>query len=75
MIDSQLNARALLFARLYKQLRLDEEENELRQETLLLYNEVTKNLIQATKEIYEKDIKENRSEEEANRRKTIKKNS
>lgn len=75
MIDSQLNARTWLFARLYKQLRIEDEENELREEAFALYCEVTKNLIEATREIYEKDIKENRAKEEANRRKTVEKDS
>jgi glycine cleavage system protein P-like pyridoxal-binding family len=75
MIDSQLNARTLLFARLYKQLRIEDEENELKEESFALYCEVTKNLIEAIKEIYEKDIEENRAKEKANRRKTVEKDS
>jgi len=58
MINEQLNARDHLLARLYKELRVEDESNELRQESLDLYNEVKKSLIETIRVIYENDIEE-----------------
>ena len=58
MINEQLNARDRLLARLYKELRVEDESNELRQESLDLYNEIKKSLIETIRVIYESDIEE-----------------
>lgn len=70
MIDSTnttFNARDVLLARIYKELRLADKDEPLRNESLKLYNQITLALIGVTERIYdetkpqdEEDPRENR---------------
>ena len=52
MIDGHLNARDQLIARIYKELRIEDEANPLKGESLKLYNEIKKALIGVTENVY-----------------------
>lgn len=58
-----LRARDDVLARLYRCLRIADESEPLKDESLQLYQEIEIALIDATKEIYEKRIEEAREEE------------
>jgi hypothetical protein len=73
MIDGHLNARDQLIARLYKQLRVEDETNPLQGESLKLYNEIKLALIGVTENVYKEKIEELRKQEES--RKTVEKSS
>ena len=74
MLDGHLNARDQLIARLYKQLRVEDETNPLQGESLKLYNEIKRALIGVTENVYKEKIEQlNRKQEEG--RKTVEKDS
>ena len=52
--NTTINARDQLIAKLYTKLRLDNENEPLRDETLRLYNQITLELIEVTEKIYGK---------------------
>ena len=58
MIDGHLNARDRLIARLYKQLRVEDETNPLQGESLKLYNEIKLALIGVTENVYKEKLEE-----------------
>ena len=65
MIDSNNTAtyaREILLARIYKQLRVDDETEPLQNEALQLYNQITLALIEATRAIYGEPNEENTGE-------------
>ena len=74
MIDGHLNARDRLIARIYKELRIEDEANPLKGESLKLYNEIKKALIGVTENVYKEEIEELKRKQEESR-KTIKKDS
>ena len=74
MDNQQLNARDQLLARLYKELRVEDQNNPLQAESLELYNEVQKTLIGVVKNVYQEQIEEFKRKQEA-ARKTVKKDS
>ena len=51
MDNQQLNARDQLLARLYKELRVEDQNNPLQAESLELYNEIQKTLIGVIKNV------------------------
>ena len=58
-----LRAREDVLARLYQCLRIADESEPLKDESLNLYRKIKIALIYATREIYEKQIEEARKEE------------
>jgi len=58
-----LRARDDVLARLYRCLRIADESEPLKDESLKLYQEIEIALIDATREIYEKRIEEAREKE------------
>ena len=60
--NTTINARDELIAKLYQKLRLDNENEPLRDETLRLYNQITLELIEVTEKIYGKS--EDKDEDE-----------
>ena len=74
MIDGHLNARDRLIARIYKELRIEDEANPLKGESLKLYNEIKKALIGVTENVYKEEIEELKRKQEESR-KTVKKDS
>jgi len=61
--NTTINARDELIAKLYKKLRLDDENEPLRDETLRLYNQITLELIEVTEKIYGKSEDEDKTED------------
>ena len=74
MIDGHLNARDRLIARIYKELRIEDEANPLKGESLKLYNEIKKALIGVTENVYKEEIEELKRKQEESR-KAVKKDS
>ena len=74
MIDGHLNARDQLIARIYKELRIEDEANPLKGESLKLYNEIKKALIGVTENVYKEEIEELKRKQEESR-KAVKKDS
>jgi hypothetical protein len=74
MIDGHLNARDQLIARLYKQLRVEDETNPLQGESLKLYNEIKLALIGVTENVYKEKLEEFKRKQEESR-KTVEKDS
>ena len=74
MINGHLNARDQLIARIYKELRIEDETNPLKGESLKLYNEIKKALIGVTENVYKEEIEELKRKQEESR-KTVKKDS
>ena len=72
MIDGHLNARDQLIARIYKELRIEDETNPLKGESLKLYNEIKKALIGVTENVYKEEIEELKRKQEESRE-TVKK--
>jgi hypothetical protein len=68
--NTTINARDELIAKLYQKLRLDDENEPLRDETLRLYNQITLELIEVTEKIYgkseTKDEDEDKSQDKEN---------
>ena len=68
--NATINARDELIAKLYQKLRLDNENEPLRDETLRLYNQITLELIEVTEKIYgkseTKDEDEDKSQDKEN---------
>jgi len=58
-----LRAREDVLARLYRCLRITNEDEPLKDQSLQLFEQIKAALIEATREIYEKQIKEARKEE------------
>jgi len=75
MDNQQLNARDQLLARLYKELRVEDQNNPLQAESLELYNEVQKSLIGVVKNAYQEQIEEFKRKQKEAARKTVKKDS
>ena len=75
MDNQQLNARDQLLARLYKELRVEDQNNPLQAESLELYNEVQKTLIGVVKNVYQEQIEEFKRKQEEAARKAVKKDS
>jgi len=71
----QLNARDQLLARLYKELRVEDQNNPLKAESLELYNEIQKTLIGVIRNVYQEQIEEFKRKQEEASRKTVKKDS
>jgi len=61
--NTTINARDELIAKLYTKLRLDNENEPLRDETLRLYNQITLELIEVTEKIYGKSETETETED------------
>jgi uncharacterized protein len=75
MDNQQLNARDQLLARLYKELRVEDQNNPLQAESLELYNEIQKTLIGVIKNVYQEQIEEFKRKQEEAARKAVKKDS
>jgi uncharacterized protein len=75
MDNQQLNARDQLLARLYKELRVEDQNNPLQAESLELYNEIQKTLIGVIRNVYQEQIEEFKRKQEEASRKTVKKDS
>ena len=70
MIDSTnttFNARDVLLARIYKQLRIADQDEPLRDEALKLYNQITLALIGVTERIYDETKPQNEEDPRKNR--------
>ena len=61
--NTTINARDELIAKLYQKLRLDDENEPLRDETLRLYNQITLELIEVTEKIYGKSETKDETED------------
>jgi len=75
MDNQQLNARDQLLARLYKELRVEDQNNPLQAESLELYNEIQKTLIGVIRNVYQEQIEEFKRKQEEASRKTVEKDS
>lgn len=68
MKNTSIRARDKLIAQLYQHLRIDQKDNPLRNDSRLLFEEIERALIEATKGIYAKD-QQSKSDAEASRTK------
>jgi len=68
MKNTSIRARDKIIAQLYQHLRIDQKDNPLENDSRLLFEEIERALIEATKGIYAKD-QQSKSDAETSRAK------